>query len=321
MKAPPVGTLVHIAAYLALVGLFIDDRLRTHLRIGRLETDAAAARRLSSADSEPTSDTDGALWEARQSLHGVRLDELKAQVQADLASAAETTRAYIDARLDEDSRRRAQGAEPEPEPEPLRGENVKIIKPAVVRCGGPGGTTADGHFDYSQCAEHTFAVCHATACAGHTGHRRTQAGGTCDATRLAQDSDAINRECCDEPTEDCTGGSPHTCNAGCGALLLPFWADCRGALGKQSAQFEGAVALCEQSTVATAGPASLAEQLGVQCTDGTAAADCVPGCSEEYHGYLMLLNIEGDDSKLSCELHHGLYSWVGAAVSRTLARL
>jgi hypothetical protein len=94
-------------------------------------------------------------------------------------------------------------------------------------------------------------------------------------------------------------------------------------LGKQSAQFEAAVALCEQSTAAAAaaGPASLAEQLGVQCTDGTAAADCVPGCSEEYHGYLMLLNIGGDDSKLSCELHHGLYSWVGAAVSRTLTCL
>jgi hypothetical protein len=40
----------------------------------------------------------------------------------------------------------------------------------------------------------------------------------------------------------------------------------------------------------------------------------VPECSEELHGFLMLLNIEGDDSKLSCELHRGLYSWVGAAV-------
>eukprot|EP01043_Picozoa_sp_COSAG02_P088184 COSAG02_NODE_25338_length_661_cov_1.370107_1_plen_164_part_01 len=32
--------------------------------------------------------------------------------------------------------RRAQGVEPEPEPQPI-GENVKIIKPTVVRCGGP----------------------------------------------------------------------------------------------------------------------------------------------------------------------------------------
>ena len=40
----------------------------------------------------------------------------------------------------------------------------------------------------------------------------------------------------------------------------------------------------------------------------------MPACDENVHGFLMLLNIEGDDSKLSCELHRGLYSWVGAAV-------
>ena len=62
----------------------------------------------------------------------------------------------------------------------------------------------------------------------------------------------------------------------------------------------------------------LAEQLNLQCTDGTAAAECVPECSEGYHGYLMLLNIDGDDSKLSCELQHGYYSWVGAAVWKPL---
>jgi hypothetical protein len=128
-----------------------------------------ASRRSLSVDAESPVDAVDARWEDSLQKHGVRLDELKAQVQADLASAAETTRAYIDARLDEDSRRRAQGAEPEPEPEPLRGENVKIIKPAVVRCGGPGGTTSDGHFDYARCAsDSAFAVCHATACAGHT---------------------------------------------------------------------------------------------------------------------------------------------------------
>ena len=33
------------------------------------------------------------------------------------------------------------------------------------------------------------------------------------------------------------------------------------------------------------------------------------------HGFLLLLNIDGEDSKLSCELHHELYSWVGAATN------
>jgi hypothetical protein len=59
---------------------------------------------------------------------------------------------------------------------------------------------------------------------------------------------------------------------------------------------------------------SLAEQLGVECADGTAAADCVPECDETVHGYLMLLNIEGDDSKFSCQQQNGLHSWVGSAV-------
>ena len=36
--------------------------------------------------------------------------------------------------------------------------------------------------------------------------------------------------------------------------------------------------------------------------------------SGAYHGYLMLLNLDGDDSKFSCELLHGHYSWVGPAV-------
>ena len=56
----------------------------------------------------------------------LRVDELQATVQS----------------LAEGQRRGLQGAEPEPEPE--IGENVKIIKPQVVRCGGPGGTTSDG---------------------------------------------------------------------------------------------------------------------------------------------------------------------------------
>ena len=209
--------------------------------------------------------------------------------------------------------RRTQGAEPEPEPEPI-GENVKIIKPTVVRCGGPGGTTSNGHFDYARCSDRAFALCNAKAC---DGHRRAQAGdghgagsGICED--LESMSAEVTRECCDEPGEDCTGGYPRTCNAGCAAVFLPFWSECESALGKDSRRFEPVVALC-QATVDSVLP-SLAEQLNVQCTDGTPAAECVPDCSESFHGYLLLLNLNGEDSKLSCELHHGQYSWCGAAV-------
>jgi hypothetical protein len=34
-------------------------------------------------------------------------------------------------------------------------------------------------------------------------------------------SAAINAECCDEPTEDCSSGEPAVCNAGCAAVLVP----------------------------------------------------------------------------------------------------
>eukprot|EP01044_Picomonas_judraskeda_P008312 COSAG03_NODE_941_length_5251_cov_254.015334_5_plen_384_part_00 len=214
-------------------------------------------------------------------------------------------------------RRQTQGAEPEPEPELPVGDLVKIIKPQTVRCGGPGGTTANGAFDSGLCeSDPTFAACHAAACDGHKGRRQLQgdgySGSSCTATELPARSAAVTAGCCDEQTEDCTGGHPHSCNADCAALFLPFWADCRAALGTDSRQLEPVVALCE-STVLRGAP-SLAEQLNLQCTDGSAVEDCVPHCSERYHGFLMLLNIDGNDSKLSCELHRGLYSWVGSSV-------
>ena len=63
------------------------------------------------------------------------------------------------------------------------------------------------------------------------------------------------------------------------------------------------------------GPSTtLAEQLSLACTDDTLSSEeCVPLCASDYHGFLMLLSIDGDDTKLSCELNRGLYSWVGAA--------
>eukprot|EP01043_Picozoa_sp_COSAG02_P010643 COSAG02_NODE_378_length_23535_cov_35.310164_14_plen_865_part_00 len=248
-------------------------------------------------------------------------DDIQAQLRS-LQRRDDELQTSIHALAQERQRRGLQGAEPEPEPE--IGENVKIIKPAVVRCGGPGTKTSNGHFDYARCAsDPAFATCHAEACAGH---RRAQAGdgsgaGTC--SDLESRSAEVTRVCCDEPEEDCTGGYPHSCNAGCAATFLPFWEECRTALGKDSQRFEPVVALCTASagSSGTASRPSLAEQLNLQCTDGTAAAECVPQCSAAYHGYLMLLNIDGEDSKLSCELHHTLYSWMGSAVRPPLPRL
>jgi hypothetical protein len=129
--------------------------------------------------------------------------------------------------------------------------------------------------------------------------------------------DAVNRECCDEDGEDCTGGYPRSCNAGCAAVFLPFWEDCHSALGKDSRSLEPVVALCEAVAPAPSesigAGSALAEQMAVQCTDGTPAEDCIPECGADKHGWILLLNLDGTDTKLSCNLAHGLYSWMGAA--------
>eukprot|EP01046_Picozoa_sp_COSAG06_P068536 COSAG06_NODE_18268_length_895_cov_1.537688_1_plen_133_part_00 len=43
-------------------------------------------------------------------------------------------------------------------------------------------------------------------------------------------------------------------------------------------------------------------------------ASCVPECNLDHHGYeLLATTIDGTDTKFSCNLAHGLYSWMGAA--------
>ena len=38
--------------------------------------------------------------------------------------------------------------------------------------------------------------------------------------------DPVNKECCDEPAEDCSSGYPARCNDDCAAVLLPVQAAC-----------------------------------------------------------------------------------------------
>ena len=48
------------------------------------------------------------------------------------------------------------------------------------------------------------------------------------------------------------------------------------------------------------------------CPGGNLTA-CLPLCNAELHGYTLLTTIDGTDTKFSCNLAHGLYSWMGAA--------
>ena len=79
------------------------------------------------------------------------------------------------------------------------------------------------------------------------------ADASCNVNDLAARSEAINRECCDEPSEDCSGGYPHTCNPGCATLLLSFWADCQELLGEERRLIESAVGVCEAAGSGTCG--------------------------------------------------------------------
>jgi hypothetical protein len=273
----------------------------------------AGTRRIHLLETRSKSESGQSIWREIESLkqNDQRSDRLLKNVSAhieDLCSSHHT---------ENPARRKLQGAEPEPEPDSAMGEFVQQIKREVVKCGGPGGTTSDGSFDYSRCAVHMFAQCHVEACAGHlgSGHRRSQS--SCSADEVSDRSAEVTRECCDEVGEDCSGGYPHTCNSRCAEVFLPFWRDCRGALGKSSSTFEPVVALCQ---AAAPGPApaasggSFAQQLSVACADDSFShEECIPECTAELHGFLLLLNIDGNDSKLSCELHHGKYSWMGQA--------
>eukprot|EP01050_Picozoa_sp_SAG11_P004928 SAG11_NODE_328_length_10690_cov_25.464357_5_plen_536_part_00 len=145
------------------------------------------------------------------------------------------------------------------------------------------------------------------------GHRLLGEGGgaDCSNAEISRQISAINVECCDEPDEDCSNGKVHTCNAGCGALIMPLWTSCRAQLGSAAKVLQAAAAMCPpQDTSPTRMDVNM---FMVTCLPGEAADDCIPMCEEAVHGYLLLLNINGEDAKLTCELHHDGYSWVGGA--------
>eukprot|EP01050_Picozoa_sp_SAG11_P036591 SAG11_NODE_14000_length_629_cov_1.003774_1_plen_209_part_11 len=143
------------------------------------------------------------------------------------------------------------------------------------------------------------------------GHRLlNEKGADCSSAEISRQISAINAECCDEPDEDCSGGKVHTCNAGCGALIIPLWTSCRAQLGSAAKTLQDAVTLCPPPDVPV--NSMNAQMFMVTCPAGLPADDCIPLCEAETHGFL-LLNIDGTDTTLTCSLSDLLYSWVGAA--------
>jgi hypothetical protein len=226
----------------------------------------------------------------------LRLTTVEATLR-DVVADAEATKAQLRA-MEDAGRRRAQRTGGD-------SEYVRIVTRTTTTMNCP-PSMRGGRFDLSRCTDAGYEHCHHEECAN--GHRRMQMGVSCSADMLARRTREVHKECCDEMGEDCSRGVPGTCNADCAAVFLPFWEDCEATLGADAATFELTVALCQAQL-----GESLAVQLGVRCNDGTAADECIPDCSAELHGFLLLLNVDGEDSKLSCELHHDIYSWCGAA--------
>jgi hypothetical protein len=90
-------------------------------------------------------------------------------------------------------------------------------------------------------------MCTAAVCAPKGGGGGDKGGACAD---FDDRTAAVNDECCDEKSEDCSSGRPTTCNLGCAHVLLPFFDDCAGALGADGlAPFTDVVVLCQAAEV------------------------------------------------------------------------
>lgn len=145
------------------------------------------------------------------------------------------------------------------------------------------------------------------------GHRLLiEEGIDCSSAGISRQNDAIAAVCCEGPGEDCTGGRLQSCDADCAALIVPLFTVCRAELAPAvGATLRAAVAMCPRPDIPV--ESTVAHLFKASCPPGYPADYCIPVCEEEVNGYLLLLNLDGEDTKLTCEVHHGLYSWVGGA--------
>eukprot|EP01047_Picozoa_sp_COSAG01_P039394 COSAG01_NODE_3253_length_6351_cov_4.601248_2_plen_678_part_00 len=142
----------------------------------------------------------------------------------------------------------------------------------------------------------------------------------CTAGDLGTRFGDIQRECCDEPSENCRSGMPASCNPGCAVVATSFWADCKDPFVRVSAAaevatFQAVLSACQWQHEHEPEP-DIASLFGIKCSSGgspnASSFKCIPECDEIRHGNMMLATVDGDDARYDCQLHHGLYSWVGS---------
>jgi hypothetical protein len=145
---------------------------------------------------------------------------------------------------------------------------------------------------------------------GGGGHRRwlQAVAAACDLSQMKARTDAVHNRCCDEPGEDCTDGKLHSCNRDCAAVLVPLWQECQAELGDEAELIRDVVSMCPDP-----GGGSAVRLLTAVCPPGEISEDCIPNCDASTNGDVLLLNQNGNDIRLLCELQDFLYSWIGAS--------
>jgi hypothetical protein len=135
--------------------------------------------------------------------------------------------------------------------------------------------------------EGTCFIQHATGFIPAGGTRILQTGktpaGKCDASTMASYAAEIDAQCCGADNAACSRKVPTSCDVGCAAVLLPFWADCFESIqfwdsSAAAADFEKVVALCEarRSLRPVGGSCPRAATLAAKC--GSAIAAGVGNC-------------------------------------------
>lgn len=123
-----------------------------------------------------------------------------------------------------------------------------------------------------------LATCYSASCV---------VAGPCADETLADRARQVAEVCCDEPSEDCSGGEPATCNADCAAVLVPYLQDCQLVMDKGALQsVQEAADRCPVSPCLISDldnrvalvHAECCDDPGEDCSAGTPAT-CDAGCA------------------------------------------
>ena len=121
------------------------------------------------------------------------------------------------------------------------------------------------------------------------------AAAPCTQDDLAGRAALVTSVCCDQPSEDCSSGSPATCNAGCAAVLVPYLQDCQLVMGGDVLKaVQGAAEHCPVSPCLAADLPDRVSLVSAECCDepdedcsSGQPASCNAGCAAVLVPYFL----------------------------------